>query len=473
MPNQFSNRPPFCDFLERFQEENKPAWTESHYRKTRVGLGRLDEWLKICPYKLEDLNWNKLLEFHRYLSAQGITIRSCKGSVETAKRAIRWGIEKGELPQKLEDIYTAGFSVNKWDIKLPKFSEQFLSRMDGTRKGSYGSHRHTHKVFHTYLKEKNLTYRRLRAEDMARFMKYLLEKGFSQRTRSIMPGQIKGYLRWLYKEKKISRRAEELVPSGIIAKPVKSLPRPIDPEIDQKLQKILEDTPDQIYKAILLIRRTGMRITECKLLQYDCIEYDSKGRANLKVPAIKLGLERRVPLDKKTLEIVKYLQEECLGNYKGKSTPSHLLINKKGLPHRYEKYSDALVEICAKLNVKKWINLHALRHTYATSLLNAGVSLITLKEVLGHKSLNMSLMYAKVTPEKIHHEYQKAYDEMDNMQIPNLLKKKKVNTSDAFEDLYNKVNRSVDENIVPSKKAKLIINRLAKIKMEFRKLGID
>jgi len=472
MANQFSNRPPFCDFLEKYQAVYKKQWKKSHYRTERVGLGRFDEWLKICPYELEDLDWNKLLEFHRFLSIQGISTRACRRSVEISKKVLRWGIETGQLPQKREDIYTSQFSRHHWDVELPPLSKEFLSKMEATRQGAYRSHRHSHRVFHTFLKENNLTYRRIRPEHMVTFVKYLHGKGFKLQTRATLPNHIKSYLRWLYQKKKMSRRADDLIPRGIIAKKPKNLPRPIDPEIDQRMQKILEETNDQIFKAILLIRRTGMRISECRKLQYDCIEYDIKKRATLKVPTVKLGIERRVPLDVDTIKVIKYLQTICLKYHKKKTLPKELIINSKGVPHRYEVFSDALTDICTRLNVKKWINLHALRHTYATSLLSAGMSIVSLKEVLGHKSLNMSLLYAKITPEKVHKEYMFALENMNEQQVPNLLNKKEVQLGDSFNDIHLALNKAIDNssNEIDGKKIKLLLNRLAKIKMDIKKL---
>ena len=475
MPNQFSNRPPFCDYLEAFQDKFKNEWSEHHYRTTKVGLRRLDNWLKVCPYELEELDWKKLLEFHRYLATQGISINACRKSVEAAKRAIRWGIETNQLPQKIEEIYTSQYGKNNWDIELPELSKEFLDRLEGTRRGSYRSHSHTHRVFHTFLKEKKLTYRRLRPEHMVTFIKYLNLKGFKLQTRSTMPGHLKAYFRWLKDKKKMSRKADDLIPSDIIPKKPKNLPRPIAPEIDRKLQDLLENTDDQIYKAILLIRRSGLRISECRLLKYDCIEYDIQGRASLIVPIVKLNIERRVPLDTKTIEIIKYLQEESCKNWKKKSSPDYLLLNKKGVKHRYEAYSNALTEICSRLEVDKWINLHALRHTYATSLLSAGMSIVSLKEVLGHKSINMSLRYAKITPEKVNKEYQRALDNMSDQQIPNLFKDQAKLTTGAFYDLSTAINRQMDLVTDPKeqKKLKLLLNRLSKLKMELGKQGIE
>jgi hypothetical protein len=54
------------------------------------------------------------------------------------------------------------------------------------------------------------------------------------------------------------------------------------------------------------------------------------------------------------------------------------------------------------------ITSHRLRHTYATELLSAGMSLVGVMRLLGHRDYRMTLRYAAITPETIGDEYQKA-----------------------------------------------------------------
>jgi hypothetical protein len=160
-----------------------------------------------------------------------------------------------------------------------------------------------------------------------------------------------------------------------------------------------------------------------------------------------------------------------LKNYKKKSQPKNLVICHTGGPPRYERYSSAMTEICARLKITKWINLHALRHTYATALLNAGLSITSLKEILGHKSINMSLLYAKVTQEKIHAEYSQAILKMSERQIPKILEAKIDGPNTAFADLNSAITKSLDNFTDPAsiKRLKALHVRLSKLKMELSK----
>src|SRR5687768_13037626 len=53
---------------------------------------------------------------------------------------------------------------------------------------------------------------------------------------------------------------------------------------------------------------------------------------------------------------------------------------------------------------------HQLRHTYATALVNAGVSLQALMALLGHMSAEMSLRYGRPFDTTVRAEYERALD---------------------------------------------------------------
>lgn len=308
-------------------------------------------------------------------------------------------------------------------------------------------------------------------EHLVKFIKYLNVKDLTVRTRSTTQLHVKSYLLWLHKEKIIKLKASDLVPVETLIKKPPVVPRPLSPEVDQQIQDLLASTQDQLYQAILLIRRTGLRVKELQLMPFDCIDYDLKGRATLKVPAVKLGIERKVPLDPATIGIIHYLQKVSKSYHLKKSPPNLLMLNKRGGPIQYMHFSNALTEICSRLNLKKWVTLHTLRHTYATSLLSAGLTITSLKEILGHKSITMSLGYAKVTPEKVHSEYIKALDHMNNQQIAHLLLPKENSLNESFAEIHRLLTKATE---LASKEEKNVINkllnRLSKIKMEIRNL---
>ena len=48
---------------------------------------------------------------------------------------------------------------------------------------------------------------------------------------------------------------------------------------------------------------------------------------------------------------------------------------------------------------------HLIRHTFGTHMLNNGMSLTVLQEIMGHESAETTLVYAKMNNDSIEHEY--------------------------------------------------------------------
>jgi site-specific recombinase XerD len=309
MANQFSNLPPLCDFFEEYLKQNKSSWSKNHYNGVRAGLRRFENWQSIEKIKLEELTWSKLQGYIRFMTLQGSSTRNCSKYVNYPKTAIRWGIDSKTMPQKLEDLYTSNKSVNKWNQEVTAESQEFFDYLRVVLKGdSVRAHEFAHRIFNTFLIEKNLTYKKLKRENLIAFVKYMEQKKMGQVTKSHTATRVRCYLRWLFEQKYIKRTHDDLFPTNLIPKMVKHLPRPLDPEIDQTYQQILIETDDIIYKGIHILRRTGLRVKELMELEFNCIEEHSNGHTSLKVPAVKLYMERRVPLDPLTVKYIKKIQ---------------------------------------------------------------------------------------------------------------------------------------------------------------------
>ena len=141
-----------------------------------------------------------------------------------------------------------------------------------------------------------------------------------------------------------------------------------------------------------------------------------------------------------------------------------------------------MTEICARLHVKRWINLHSLRHTFATTLLNAGISLLALMEILGHKCITMTLVYAKLAQVKLREDCRAALSQMTETYVPKLMLENSNSDDDGaaideeFQRLQSLLRRKFEKNNgISSHNSKQFIslsNRLSKLKTEFLKPSI-
>lgn len=193
------------------------------------------------------------------------------------------------------------------------------------------------------------------------------------------------------------------------------LPRYLPLDSDRRLTAALTTTPDNELAALALRlqRGCGLRIGELLDLELDCVhEIDGNG-AWLKIPLGKLKTERMVPLDTETIALIDRITE--------------IRTHGRAMPHpRYRRPAQFLfthhgrrlgqqavrLELDHAANVAglDHVTSHQLRHTYATALVNAGVSLQALMALLGHVSAEMSLRYGRLFDSTVRTEYERALD---------------------------------------------------------------
>ncbi|MCX2750449.1 tyrosine-type recombinase/integrase [Arthrobacter sp. MI7-26] len=148
-------------------------------------------------------------------------------------------------------------------------------------------------------------------------------------------------------------------------------------------------------------------------LELDCVHEVPGHGSWLKVPLGKLDTERMIPLDEEILELIDHI--------------THTRSHGRPLPHpRYRRPAQFLfthhgrrlgqqavraeLDRAAGLAGLEHITPHQLRHTYATALVNAGVSLQALMALLGHMSAEMSLRYGRLFDATVRSEYERALD---------------------------------------------------------------
>jgi site-specific recombinase XerD len=190
-----------------------------------------------------------------------------------------------------------------------------------------------------------------------------------------------------------------LLKRGIRLKLPDALPRAMNPTDVRKLLSVIDDTRDRAL--ILLLLRTGIRIGEALGLTLNDLdirdrkvhlfegEKNSMGRvvylSDDALFAIKLWLRRR----DKNKEFVFYGQgNRCLCYSAGRS--------------RFVKYLKK-----AGLDQKGY-TVHCLRHTFASELLNAGMRLECLQQLLGHQDIEVTRRYARLTDRTREQEYFRA-----------------------------------------------------------------
>ncbi|MGO9728327.1 MAG: tyrosine-type recombinase/integrase [Streptosporangiaceae bacterium] len=190
------------------------------------------------------------------------------------------------------------------------------------------------------------------------------------------------------------------------------LPRYLPVDADRRLTGALRDSPFELAaRALLLQRACGLRIGELLDLELDCVHEVPGSGAWLKVPLGKLDSERMVPLDEETLGLVDQITEiRSPGRplpHPRYGRPAPFLFTHHGRRLSQRALREEL-DRAAEAAGLGHVTPHQLRHTYATALVNAGVSLQALMALLGHVSAQMSLRYGKLFDATVRTEYERA-----------------------------------------------------------------
>lgn len=182
-----------------------------------------------------------------------------------------------------------------------------------------------------------------------------------------------------------------------------TLPRPLTSEDDARLCAHLHSRQDWQAQALLLTRLTGLRIGETADLAADCLWHLGGDDWALHVPLGKLHSERWTPVGPEVRDLVARLR--FLATLPPTGPPEFLLPRPKSRAVLCNDLRAALGEACAAAGINRHIVPHQLRHTYATEMLRAGVSLPALMKLLGHRNANMTLRYVEITQTDLQREF--------------------------------------------------------------------
>jgi site-specific recombinase XerD len=252
-------------------------------------------------------------------------------------------------------------------------------------------------IFLSYLKRcgKSQLHQIGRA-DLEAFVEHEQDRGLKIVSVSNRLGSLYAFLRYLIEH--------ELADGQLLTRKIKlkvpdALPRAMDAEDVKCLLAVLDDVRNRAM--ILLLLRTGMRIgellntkvidvhlTDKKIMVYEG-EKNRKGRAVCISDDACQALTDWMQNRDAQKQYLFYGQGRHSMGYNNARVIFKKYLTRAGLEHK--DYS-----------------LHCLRHTFATELLNAGMRIECLQQLLGHSSLEMTLRYARLSDKTREQEYFKA-----------------------------------------------------------------
>ncbi|HKY35611.1 MAG TPA: tyrosine-type recombinase/integrase [Polyangiaceae bacterium] len=362
------------------------------------------------------------------------------------------------------------FSNGRSLFELPDQALRFTKTLEPTHKPStISAYRASLRQFHMWLDAQGLSAHALDRTHVAAWLQSLHARKLSAGHRVQVILAVRAYFLWLEEQPDYAgSAADDLFRRGDLPKRPEYLPRPIPADLDRLLQHRLRKSGSTVQLGLLLMRRTGLRLGELRALPYHCANTDQLGNTFLKVPLGKLNSERLVPLDRATIRVLKKLRALGSTGRRGKRR-IFLLQAKTGKPIAFADYRLALKKACRGLVFAEPMTSHRLRHTYATSMLAAGVSLPVLMKLLGHRHYQMTLRYAAITPETVANEYADAAQAIE--QRYNLASKSDTaEPRQALTDFARYVLKHVEDNALDKAQARVLVRRLHRLNAAIQRL---
>ncbi|MBN8555603.1 MAG: tyrosine-type recombinase/integrase [Deltaproteobacteria bacterium] len=453
----------------QFLKSKEGVWTWSTIERTASPINQFHHWLSKNGIELKEITERDLQKFMEDCRQRNLKRESFRVLSSGVCHYLEWLKNRRVIRVKLEDVYPQSSLCAK---PLPPSAQQFLNAMSITLSSSTLLYYTTCiRGLHSFLRKRAGSLKSMTRRDSERFMISLFDQGLSPASRVQWLISVRVYFRWLNEHNLLDQDADRLIRVTDFPRVPEYLPRPLPAEIDREIQVRLSRSEGVYERGLLLMRLTGIRVSELLALKFECLKKDFDGNAFLKVELGKLKNERLVPIDSRTVVLIETLQEEAkkiVGQLHSQQQPDFLINDPFGRQAATHRLREALAEICIGIKTKEPITTHRMRHTFATQLLGAGVSIFSLMKILGHRHFKMTLRYAAITQETIRKEYNSAIEkidkELDLLQTNPEIRNELSNPQEVLPDLV----RWLRQGGPADQRQKLLIRKIQKLERELR-----
>ncbi len=185
------------------------------------------------------------------------------------------------------------------------------------------------------------------------------------------------------------------------------LPKFLDDRDAARLMTAARASTDARDRLVVeLLARTGMRAGELADLEADAVVRIGAGHW-LRIPLGKLRNDRYVPLHP---ELVTLLAAWTAGNLEHIRRHQRLIADPRG---RLDRHGIGRIVRRVGRSCAVSVHPHQLRHTLATQAINRGMRLEAIAALLGHKKMEMTLIYARIANRVVADEYQAISEKID------------------------------------------------------------
>ena len=237
------------------------------------------------------------------------------------------------------------------------------------------------------------------ADDIDAYMQAACELGRAPSTISGALVTIRCFFAFLLEEGHLQRQPVRRHRHQIIVP--QTLPRPMPQDDVVKLFQVIDSLRDRVL--FLLMLRCGLRVNEVRQVPWSAVNWE---QSSVRIDDGKGQVDRVVYYSR---DVEQALSQWHRWQPQGTRYlfPSRI-AKRGGQPIARRTVADVMTKYLHRAGLERRYSCHSLRHTFASELLNAGASLEVVKELMGHKKLDMTLRYAKLYEATKRQQYDQA-----------------------------------------------------------------
>lgn len=244
----------------------------------------------------------------------------------------------------------------------------------------------------------------IKKDDILAFLKVLRNNDLSSQSIYRKLSSIKGFHKFLLMENEV-----DVDESYSISAPKREKKIPEVLTIDEvlKMIKSLEGNDPIKMRNLALIETiygSGLRVSELLNLKVSDVHLTAK---YVKIMG-KGNKERNVPLGDMSINAIReYLTKARVQLIKEEN--NFLFVNQYGNKLSRQGFYKLLQKLSSDVGITKSVSPHTLRHSFATHLLESGVDLKTLQDLLGHEDISTTQIYTHISKKHLKDAYLKTH----------------------------------------------------------------
>jgi len=221
----------------------------------------------------------------------------------------------------------------------------------------------------------------------------------------------------------------------------KSVPRFIPDYVLEQLENNIENLKKDFYTLMKIVLETGIRRSDLVLLKTNSVINDEDGDSYLKYYQGKGKKDHIIPISKELTGIIAE-QEEVVKKKYGKDR-FYLFPNSKGKPYNGSFITEKIQMFCVDYEIRNeegeiyHFNMHDVRHTVGTKMINSGVPQHFVKKFLGHENSRTTMIYARILNKTLKKEILPKNNIL--VDIKGTMRINDVKTGMENEQIYNQV----------------------------------